>query len=71
MALSGHYFSFTNRNRSQVKNGAMWRNADAWKATYYNYYCTFTNYRSVYSGNQYRVKSKFKVYSGSNYETLN
>lgn len=54
----------------QVKNGAVWRKCESWDATYYNYYCTFTNSRSVYSGNQYRVKSEFKVYSGSNYETI-
>ena len=45
----------------QVKNGAQWRKCESWGATYYNYYCDFTNYRTVYSGNQYRVKSEFKV----------
>ena len=54
----------------QVKNGAQWRKCESWSATYYGYYCYYTNSRSVYSGNQYRVKSEFKVYSGSNYENI-
>lgn len=54
----------------QVKNGAQWRKCEAWESTFNNYYCTFTNNRTVYSGNQYRVKSEFTVYSGSSYETI-
>ena len=54
----------------QVKNGAQWRKCEAWEATYYSYTCDFINHRTVYSGNQYRVKSEFTVYSGSNYETI-
>ena len=54
----------------QVKNGAQWRKADAWETTYYSYTCDFVNHRTVYSSNQYRVKSVFKVYSGSSYETI-
>ena len=71
--LDGYYGTTTKievTQTLQVKNGAQWRKCEAWSATYYNYYCTFTNSRSVYSGNQYRVKSEFKVYSGSNYETI-
>ena len=54
----------------QVKNGAMWRKADEWSTTYYSYTCDYVNNRTVYSGNKYRVKSEFKVYSGSSYETI-
>ena len=71
--LDGYYGTTTKievTQTLQVKNGAQWRKCDSWDATYYSYYCTFTNNRSVYSGNQYRVKSEFKVYSGSNYETI-
>ena len=71
--LDGYYGTTTKievTQTLQVKNGAQWRKCDSWDATYYSYYCAFTNSRSVYSGNQYRVKSEFKVYSGSNYETI-
>ena len=54
----------------QVKNGAQWRKCEGWDNTYNYYTCNFVNTRAVYSGNQYRVKSEFKVYSGSNYETI-
>lgn len=54
----------------QVKNGSTWRKAASWSTTYYSYSCVFNNSRTVYSGNQYRVKSEFKVYSGSSYETI-
>ena len=71
--LSGYYGTTTKIDVTQtlqVRDGNQWRKSSAWSATYYNYYCTFTNSRTVYSGNQYRVKSEFKVYSGSNYETI-
>lgn len=72
-SLEGYYGSTTKievTQTLQVKDGAQWRKCEAWEATYNNYYCTFTNYRTVYSGNKYRVKSEFKVYSGSSYETI-
>ena len=71
--LSGYYGTTTKievTQTLQVKNGAQWRKCEAWSATYYNYYCNYVNNRSVYSGNQYRVKSEFKVYSGSSYENI-
>ena len=69
--LDGYYGTTTKievTQTLQVKNGAQWRKCELWSATYYGYYCYYTNSRSVYSGNQYRVKSEFKVYSGSSYE---
>ena len=54
----------------QVKNGAQWRKCESLDATYYSYTCNYVNRRTVYSGNQYRVKSEFKVHSGSNYDTI-
>lgn len=72
-SLDGYYGTTTKievTQTLQVRDGNQWRKSSAWSATYYNYYCTFTNSRTVYSGNQYRVKSEFKVYSGSSYETI-
>ena len=72
-SLDGYYGTTTKievTQTLQVKNGAQWRKCEAWESTFNNYYCTFTNNRTVYSGNQYRVKSEFKVYSGSSYETI-
>ena len=54
----------------QVKDGNHWRTSQSWTATYNSYTCDFVNTRTVYSGNTYRVKSEFKVYSGSSYETI-
>lgn len=55
----------------QVRDGNRWRTAKDWTKTYYNYYCDFINNRTLYTGNTYRVYTEFKVYSGSNYETIN
>lgn len=54
----------------QVKDGNQWRTSSSWSHTYYDYSCQFTNSKTVYSGNTYRVKSEFKVYAGTNYETV-
>ena len=76
---NGYEISFTqsivkgydvNYNTENADIGAQWRKCESWSATYYGYYCYYTNSRSVYSGNQYRVKSEFKVYSGSSYENI-
>ena len=54
----------------QVKDGNRWRTSQSWSNTYYNYHANFSNYRTLYSGNTYRVYSEFTVYSGSNYENV-
>ena len=54
----------------QVKDGNHWRTSQSWTATYNSYTCDFVNTRTVYSGNTYRVKSEYKVYAGTSYETV-
>jgi len=54
----------------QVRDGNQWRQSKTWTATYYSHNCDLENTKTVYSGNTYRVKSEFKVYAGSNYETV-
>lgn len=54
----------------QVKNGTQWRSVCSWTKTYNSYACDFDNTRTIYSGNTYRVKSEYKVYAGSSYETI-
>lgn len=54
----------------QVRDGNQWRTSKMWSKTVYGYYYNFINTRTLYSGNTYRVKSEFKVYCGSNSETI-
>lgn len=54
----------------QVRDGNQWRQSKTWTATYYSHNCDFENTKTLYSGNTYRVKSEFKVYAGSSYETV-
>ena len=54
----------------QVRDGNRWRTSQSWSKTFYSYHALFTNDRTLYSGNTYRVYSEFKVYSGSNYENV-
>ena len=71
--LLGYYGTTTKivvKQYLQVRDGNRWRTAKDWTKTYYNYYCDFINNRTLYSGNTYRVYTEFKVYSGSNYETI-
>lgn len=54
----------------QVRDGNRWRTSQFWSNTYYSYSAYFTNERTLYSGNTYRVYTEFTVYSGSNSETV-
>lgn len=54
----------------QVRDGNQWRTSKQWKKTVYGYVYDLINTRTLYTGNTYRVKSEFKVYCGSNSETI-
>lgn len=54
----------------QVKDGNQWRAAHTWTKTVYCTDYNFVNTRTLYSGNTYRVKTQFKVYQGTNSETI-
>lgn len=54
----------------QVRDGNQWRTSKSWSKTIYGHIYNFVNTRTLYSGNTYRVKSEFKVYCGSNSETI-
>lgn len=71
--LTGYYGETTKivvTQTLQVKNGTQWRSVNSWTATYNSHACNFLNTRTIYSGNTYRVKSEYKVYAGSSYETV-
>lgn len=72
-SLKGYYGTTTKievTQTLQVKDGNHWRTSQSWTATYNSYTCDFVNTRTVYSGNTYRVKSEYKVYAGTSYETV-
>lgn len=72
-SLKGYYGTTTKievTQTLQVKDGNHWRTSQSWMATYNSYTCDFVNTRTVYSGNTYRVKSEYKVYAGTSYETV-
>lgn len=54
----------------QVKDGNQWRTSHTWTKTVYGSDYNFVNTRTLYSGNTYRVKTQFKVYQGTNSETI-
>ena len=72
-SLKGYYGTTTKievTQTVQVKDGNHCRTLQSWMATCNSYTCDFVNTRTVYSGNTYRVKSEYKVYAGTSYETV-
>ncbi len=47
-----------------------WVNEQTWTSTTYSYYASLSNYKYNLTSGTYRVKSFFKVYSGTNYDTI-
>ncbi len=47
-----------------------WVNEQTWTSTTYSYYASLSNYKYNVTSGTYRVKSFFKVYSGTDYETI-